>query len=76
MYAPVRISKGDEVMNKNEFIVVTADSGIQRHLNINHIVYYYRWRGNTFIMLCTGKELEVIESNDKIDAMINEVLSK
>lgn len=63
-------------MNKNEFIVVTAESGIPRFLNINHIIYFYCWRGNTFIMLSTGKELEVTESVDKIDDMINEVISK
>lgn len=63
-------------MNKNEFIVVTAESGIPRYLNINHIIYYYRWRGNTFIMLSTGKELEVTESVDKIDDMIDEVINK
>lgn len=63
-------------MNKNEFIVVTAESDIPRYLNINHIVYYYRWRGNTFIMLSTCKELEVTESVDKIDDMIDEVMTK
>lgn len=63
-------------MNGNEFIAVTAESGMMRYLNINHIVYYYRWRGTTFIMLSTGKEMEVIETCDKIDDMIDEVMSK
>lgn len=63
-------------MNKNEFIVVNTESGIPRFLNINHIIYFYCWHGNTFIMLSTGKVLEVAESVDKIDDMINEVISK
>lgn len=63
-------------MNKNEFIVVNAESGIPRFLNINHIICFYCWHGNTFIMLSTGKVLEVTESVDEIDDMINEVVSK
>lgn len=63
-------------MNKNEFITVTAESGVTRYLNINHIVYYYRWNFRTFIILSTGKEIEVKESCDKIDDMIDEVVGK
>ena len=63
-------------MNKNEFITVTDTSGMLRYLNINHIVYYYHWRGATFIILSTGKEMEVIETCDKIDDMIDEVTAK
>ena len=61
-------------MNKNEFITVTAESGVTRYLNINHIVYYYRWNFRTFIILSTDKEIEVKESCDKIDDMIDEVV--
>lgn len=63
-------------MNKNEFITVTAESGVTRYLNINHIVYYYRWNYRTFIILSTGKEIEAKETCDEIDDMINEVMSK
>lgn len=63
-------------MNKNEFITVTAESGVTRYLNINHIVYYYRWNFRTFIILSTDKEIEVKESCDKIDDMIDEVVGK
>jgi hypothetical protein len=66
----------DDCMNKNEFITVTAESGIMEHLNINHIVYYYRWRVTTFIILSTGIEMGVIETCDKIDDMIDEAMSK
>lgn len=63
-------------MNKNEFITVTAESGITRYLNINHIVYYYRWNCRTIIKLSTDKEIEVKESCDEIDDMIDEVVGK
>lgn len=60
-------------MNRNEFIEITAESGIKRNLNINHIVYYYRWDGMTYIKLITDKEIECKETCGTIDKMIDEV---
>lgn len=63
-------------MNKNEFITVTAESGITRYLNINHILYYYRWNNRTYIKLSTDKEIECKETCDQIDKLIDEVFEK
>lgn len=63
-------------MNRYEFIEITAESGVKRNLNINHILYYYRWNSRTYIKLSTDKEIECKETCDQIDKLIDEVFEK
>lgn len=64
-------------MEGNQFITVTsAVSGTTRYLNINHIVYYYRYRNRTYVILANGKEIECTESTEQIVKKINEVTAK
>lgn len=77
MYACVRILKGVDILNRNEFIILTAaESGVARYVNINHILYYYRWHHRTYIKLSTDKEIECKETCDEIDKLIDEVFEK